>query len=476
MKKILIATACIFTLCLTSCASKQTPEAEQQTEAPQTELSENTEENNETDNTDNSETSEEDAESEETDESDLSDISKNSEDYPEPEVIEEPEIITLEPEEEQPVSENEPAAEEVETEEPPLITEVETVASEENDFENTEDTNATDNTEVPNISEEDKTEPEVTGDSDSDDDGITAIGGGIDITDDDSSNEESTSEAQIIAPSRSVTLKKFEYLDITYPGTGWIYMGLTDNSKDLAYFGRKLGTKDTKFSLQARTAGTKIVHFYRNDPLTGHYLDDYIEVIIQPENGSNKTHIEAPEYKLPVQKKNEPVKQVEESETENQEEVKETSTKQSSTDSKSQSQTAAASTANTTTTSDSANTSVTTAAATADTATATTTATTTAASTTNPSTLLQEAQLLYNEKEYAAALAKLNQFFEYSTDNRDEALYLKGQILEAKSDIRDIKGSIDAYTSLTKNYPASKYWDSANKRIIYLKRFYLEVR
>ena len=62
MKKILIATACIFTLCLTSCASKQTPEAEQQTEAPQTELSENTEENNETENTDNSETSEEDAE------------------------------------------------------------------------------------------------------------------------------------------------------------------------------------------------------------------------------------------------------------------------------------------------------------------------------------------------------------------------------------------------------------------------------
>ena len=90
--------------------------------------------------------------------------------------------------------------------------------------------------------------------------------------------------------------------------------------------------------------------------------------------------------------------------------------------------------------------------------------------------LLQEAQVLYNEKEYSAALKKLNQFFEFSTDNRDEALYLKGQILEAKSDVRDIKGAIDAYTTLTKNYPASRLWDSANKRIIYLKRFYLEVR
>jgi outer membrane protein assembly factor BamD (BamD/ComL family) len=91
-------------------------------------------------------------------------------------------------------------------------------------------------------------------------------------------------------------------------------------------------------------------------------------------------------------------------------------------------------------------------------------------------TLLEEAQVLYNEKEYSAALKKLNQFFEYSTDKGDEALYLKGQILEAKSDVRDIKGAIDAYTTLTKNYPASKLWDSANKRIIYLKRFYLEVR
>ena len=83
---------------------------------------------------------------------------------------------------------------------------------------------------------------------------------------------------------------------------------------------------------------------------------------------------------------------------------------------------------------------------------------------------------MYNEKEYKASLSKLNQFFELSTDNRDEALYLKGQILEEKSEVRDIKGAIDAYSTLTKNYPASKFWDSANKRIIYLKRFYLEVR
>ncbi len=288
-------------------------------------------------------------------------------------------------------------------------------------------------------------------------------------------------------------------------------MGLIDNSKDLAYFGRKLGTKDTKFSLQARNAGRKIVHFYRNDPLTGKYLDDYIEVVILSENGSNKTHIEAPEYKLPVQKKENPVKNVqavEEEKTETSEKSESTEKIEKSEVAKTSANTktsAAATSSKTTSNATSATTNAkpaasknttstaatTTAAATTSTATAAATTgnsetsvsddssetyVETAAQPSDTSALLKEAQLLYDEKEYKAALNKLNQFFEYSTDKGDEALYLKGQILEAKSDVRDIKGAIDAYTTLTKNYPASKLWDSANKRIIYLKRFYLEVR
>ena len=228
---------------------------------------------------------------------------------------------------------------------------------------------------------------------------------------------------------------------------------------------------------------------YRNDPLTGQYLDDYVEVKILAENGSNKTHIEAPEYKLPVQKKEKPVKKTEEA----LEEVTETApeTKEPAQPAAKSAKAPAAATTATTpaaqaTPAATATTAATTPAATSATKqTASTPASTNQPDTTtpavtqttaNPDSLLQEAQLLYNEKEYKTALAKLNQFFEYSTDNRDEALYLKGQILEAKSEIRDIKGAIDAYTTLTKNYPASKLWDSANKRVIYLKRFYLEVR
>lgn len=512
MKKILIASSCAIMLCFTSCATKQAPQEESQT-APEIEAAVETSENENSSDTSQADTSSDEESTSDTEASDATGPEKatteeaevsqdteeeaeealTSENFPEPETIEEPEIITLEPIEEAEASESQPASEEVEKEEPPELIIVN--SNEENTEENQEDASAPETESAEKENEADDISANdvvIISNPDSDD-----ISGGIDITDDEEDTLSLSDIEKDITPSRSVALKKFEYLDVTYPGSGWIFMGLTDNSKDLAYFGRKLGTKDTKFTLQARASGTKIIHFYRNDPLTGLYLDDYIEVVVSSENGSNKTHIEAPEYKLPVQKKEKPVKQLEEESEEKADESTETeeiknTTKEATTSS-------AGSAANTTNkaTATVATTTAATAAATNSTkeaagekstsiASTTTTAATDTASATastsassenlNPDSLLKEAQVLYNEKEYSAALKKLNQFFEYSTDNRDQALYLKGQILEAKSDVRDIKGSIEAYTTLTKNYPASKFWDSANKRIIYLKRFYLEVR
>ncbi len=470
MKKTVIAVLCAIPLCLVSCASAPIETPEVQIEIPQTDVPET--ERNEI--SDANEYNEESSQNQEEQNTEISD-SADSEIYPEPEDFVEPEIITLEPENEI-IKEEPDVTEPVENEEPPeIISLEETTVTEEQDISSdspeSEVTAPEENIEnnenlVEDITANDIIIEEKSSDTDS-------ISGGIDITDDDSdSGEEYSEEEKEIIPSRSVTLKKFEYLDVTYPGTGWIYMGLTDNSKDIAYFGRKLGTKDTKFSLQARAAGTKIIHFYRNDPLTGLYLDDYVEVIVLSENGSNKTHIDAPEYKLPVQNKEKTVQKTEETAENNDEnpeepekQIKAAESETPVTVSKSQTQNIVNESAkkqqeeNVSSEIEETNAN-----------------TESPAATSNPAILLQDAQVLYNEKEFKAALAKLNQFFEFSTDNRDEALYLKGQILEAKSDVRDIKGAIDAYTTLTKNYPASKFWDSASKRIIYLKRFYLEVR
>ena len=289
-------------------------------------------------------------------------------------------------------------------------------------------------------------------------------------------NEEAAENIETFPVSRSVSLKVSEYLDISYPGNGWIYMGATDNSKNITYFGRKLGTQNTNFSLQARLPGTKILHFYKNDNLTNQIIDDYIEVTVLEERGSSQTHIEAPEYKMPVKAKRPAVKALPASEenqdfpeTDNQtdevislvaEETKKPAQKAKTAGQKPEAALATRSQSPVATVSEQTDSAP----------------QTKEVSEADLKNLLTNAQNKFTQKDYKSALNSINEYLTNSKDKRDEALFLQGQILEAKSDVQDIAKAIDSYTTLTKNYPASKYWDKANKRIIYLKRFYLQGR
>ena len=90
--------------------------------------------------------------------------------------------------------------------------------------------------------------------------------------------------------------------------------------------------------------------------------------------------------------------------------------------------------------------------------------------------ILEQAKKWYEEKKYGEALDAIKSFLDVAVLRIDEALYLQGQILEAKSEFQNIRGAIDSYNKIVKNYPASKLWDAANKRSIYLKRFYIDIR
>lgn len=484
MKKFLVLLTFIFSLFVISCASngekspsinKIEPPSEStltnETEnEPETETIETSEENTNTEETDNTITNE----------NAVPEFTTVAESYPELEELLEPEVITLDPPELPPELPEENAAvttlEPVEAELPAETTVAnETELSNENTIQNADETKLANDNETSNT----------------DDNNTATADDVIDITDDDASAKEASEKTiEVISPSRKISLKIYEYLDITYPGSGWVYMGLTDGSKDLSYVGRKLGSSDTKFILQARAAGTKIIHFYKNDSLQKQYVDDYIEVEILGEKGSNKTHITAPDYKPAIPSKakkiindnnakkelpkEEPVPQ-EEADTvtkvETKPEVKEVKTEtkvvskpaakfESKVEQKKETKIEKIQETQKTETNqlkekEENN---------------------QPEQTIDLNVLLQEAQLLYNEKEYKKAKDKVELFLENSTQKQDEALFLKGQILEAKSDIQNIKNAIAAYTTLTKNYPASRYWDDANKRIIYLKRFYLEVR
>ena len=89
---------------------------------------------------------------------------------------------------------------------------------------------------------------------------------------------------------------------------------------------------------------------------------------------------------------------------------------------------------------------------------------------------MKTARSLYDEKQYAQAFDAIKLFFDKAVEKMDEGLYLQGQILEAKSEVQNIKGAVDSYDLLVKNYTASRLWDAAKKRSIYLKRFYINIR
>ena len=292
--------------------------------------------------------------------------------------------------------------------------------------------------------------------------------------------EEAEPEPEIL-PSRSVTLKKGETLVITYPGNGWIYMGSTSEYNNLASRGRKLGTTDTKYTLLAKDIGTQIHHFYKVDNLTGEYIDDYIEVTVLDKKGKSSTIVNAPDYSEIVPKKPEtPAKaspkpaqknqQKEEAASEEKPAQTNETTKKSSVQEQKQEQKQEQNEeeASETTSEDSViEIESEDAVIIID------------QEDEDPSQelepLIEKARTSVSSKKYDDAYPLLIQYLEISTDNRDEALYLLGQILESNSKYRDIKQAVETYQSLCDNYPASKYWDKANKRIIYLKRFYINI-
>ena len=90
--------------------------------------------------------------------------------------------------------------------------------------------------------------------------------------------------------------------------------------------------------------------------------------------------------------------------------------------------------------------------------------------------LLLKAQKAYNAGSYAECLDYLTEFFNNAVTKIDEALYLQGLALEAPSSSRNIKAALDTYETLVKSYPQSKKWNAANERVIYIKRFYFNIR
>lgn len=315
----------------------------------------------------------------------------------------------------------------------------------------------------------------------------------ISIDMEDISSDETTEdnvESEDFFVSRSVSLKLGEYLDLSYPGKGWIFLGSTDGSVNLISTEKKLGAKDTNFVLLARNAGTSVLHFYKEDILEGKYLDDYIEVTVKPERSKNKNHIKAPEYK-PYQKREKEqeiddiINKADEFSSDNDTELKTTDEVSVSDNEKVKIENITSNKAETRVQDVATDKSVTTIKNKQSVIQNKTESTDEATSNENheENKQLLSAEQLYEisvkafeDKRFEDSYNAISEFLSSSDKNRDKGLFLLAKIYESDSSLKNIKKAIETYEKLKSNYPSSSLWDEANKRIIYLKRFYINIR
>jgi hypothetical protein len=230
-------------------------------------------------------------------------------------------------------------------------------------------------------------------------------------------------------PSRTASIDVNQYLDIPYHGAGWVYLGELKYPGLVSYIDRKRIGSDTVFTIQADKPGQTTLQFYREDILTRAEVNDYFELTIAAPQAflSNETSSVAPRTSVQV----EPTPQAELQAPEPLQEI------------------------------------------------AAITESAPAMSSLSPPPLsanrglYDKAETAFQAANYQEAAVFIGQSLELSTD--DKGLFLKGQIYEAKSPVRDLRLALNAYQQLADTFPMSLLRPDALKRITYLKRFYFTI-
>ena len=311
-------------------------------------------------------------------------------------------------------------------------------------------------------------------------------------------------------------------------------------SPEIIDFTDKLNINDkTVFTLEAKKEGQVIIHFYKVDNVSSEFIDDYVLVKVEGFDANSPFQhsvVKIPDYemdsyllqdvsesKVSIDNSNSEIESDDENVDENEmdefiaetieeepelvfagdfsDDVQQTSASvQSSTSTNSadtsttasytvpSSVSTSTSSANTTASStvqSSVSTSTNSASTVADTSTATLPIQTNStqinsqlASADSPDTdeLLSSARLYLENAEYEKAFSNLTRFIESSSKNLDEAYFLLGQTLEAKSPVRDIKRALYSYTYVVENFPESPFWEKSLEKEKYIKRLYFNIR
>lgn len=221
----------------------------------------------------------------------------------------------------------------------------------------------------------------------------------------------------LIEPSRVEEAELNQSFNILYEGKNWIFLGEKNPVQPpvVGFLKRSFNGNNTVFSLNALSEGETVLHFYKHDLLENTARDEYVLVkvkAVEPQTDAETSSASSSEVQT----------------------VTDTPLAESD------SQTEAAS---------------------------------------SPEEVYAQAETAFNETRYADALNILDDFFKNFTpsDNCfDKAVFLKARIYETPSDYRNIRGALDEYKKITAFFPESDLWEDARRRIIYINRFYMDIR
>jgi len=231
------------------------------------------------------------------------------------------------------------------------------------------------------------------------------------------SNAQENRDEVLIEPSRVEEAELNQSFNILYEGKNWIFLGEKNPVQPpvVGFLKRSFNGNNTVFSLNALSEGETVLHFYKHDLLENTARDEYVLVkvkAVKPQTDAETSSASSSEVQT----------------------VTDTALAESDT------QTEAAS---------------------------------------SPEEVYAQAETAFNETRYADALNILDDFFKNFTpsDNCfDKAVFLKARIYETPSDYRNIRGALDEYKKITVFFPESDLWEDARRRIIYINRFYMDIR
>jgi hypothetical protein len=218
--------------------------------------------------------------------------------------------------------------------------------------------------------------------------------------------------------SRVIHVQTGQTFEVPFQGTGWIYTGEENSANGINYVSRRINGNVQTFVFRAQKEGEYTLKFYKQDFLQDYYTNEYVRVIV-----SDDRLITDESFEMAARR-------------ERLDDDALGADKLNAEDSVAD-----------------------------DTAPA------------NPEELLQQARDTFNAQKYDETIAVLDRFQQQHPAMSDEAWWLYGQSLEnAPLPGRDVRGALEAYSYLTREYPWSKYYKNAQNRIAFLNRFYFNIR